>query len=95
MFKSLFKYLSTKLFLIEPPKQNNVHFDSERREKMKKLNAEINQHYKTLQKSYASRDDDCHHNSACHHSNHDYSSYDDCSESDQQSSSGSCDSSSD
>lgn len=62
--------------LIEQPKQNNVHFDVERREKMKKINAEINQYYATLQQSYASRDDVCHHDS-----DHDYLSYDNYSDS--------------
>lgn len=55
MFKFLFKCLSIKSLLIEQPKQNNIHFDVERREKMKKLNAEINQHYETLQQSYATQ----------------------------------------
>lgn len=93
MFKFLFKCLSIKPFLIEQPKQNNVHFDLERHEKMKKLNEEINQYYETLQQFYASKDDSCHHDSAYHHSNHDYSSYD-CSDSSSEAD-GSCDSGSD
>lgn len=91
MFKFLFQYLSIKSLLIEQPKQNNIHFDVEKREKMKKLNSEINQYYEILQQSYASKDDYCYNKPTCYHSDHDYSSYDNCSDS----SSGSCDSGSD
>lgn len=93
MFKFLFKLFSVTSFLSEKPKQNNIHFDVERREKMKKTISEINQYYKTLQQSYASRDGDCHHDSVQHHLNHDYSSYD-CSDSSSEAG-GSCDSGSD
>ena len=93
MFKFLFKLFSVTSFLPEELKQNNVHFDIERREKMKKSISEINQYYETLQQSYASRDDGCHHDSVQHHSGHDYSSYD-CSDSSSEAG-GSCDSGSD